>query len=125
MAFSRSCADGRGIAVSAYGAMHPLTRNPSPGSLLDQTLERIAAKHGVSVGLVCLRWCIDQGVVVITTTMKEERMREYLGVYGFKLDANEVQEIADAGIKSLPGGKELVPRAVQYHRRLEEAENKH
>lgn len=68
--FSGSCVDGRGIAVAGYGATHPITRNPSPGSRLDETLKRIAAKHGVSVGLLCLRLCIDQD------------RREDAGVYG-------------------------------------------
>lgn len=97
--FSRLCAEGRGIAVSTYGAMHPVTRNPSPGSPLDKALERAAAKYGVSVGLVCLRWCVDQGVVVITTSQKEERMKEYLSVFDFKLSEDEVKDISDAGIK--------------------------
>ncbi|KUI53672.1 NADPH-dependent conjugated polyketone reductase C1 [Cytospora mali] len=116
--FSKSCADGRGITVSAYGAMHPVTRNPNPGGPLDQTLERVAASHGVTVGLVCLRWCIDQGVVVITTTLKEERMKEYLRVFDLKLSEAEVKDISDAGTRSLHNGEELVPRAVQYHRKL-------
>ena len=116
--YSRSCAEGRGIAVAAYGALHPVTHNPNPGGPLDQTLARIAAKHGVSVELVCLRWCIDQGVVVVTTTRKEERMKEYLRVFDFKLSEDEVKAISDAGVESLPNGEELVPRAVQYHRKL-------
>ncbi|ROV99545.1 hypothetical protein VMCG_06379 [Cytospora schulzeri] len=117
--FSKDCAEGRGIAVSAYGAMHPVTRNPNPGGPLDQTLTKIAERHGVSVGLVCFRWCIDQGVVVVTTSLREERMKEYLRVFDFKLSEDEVKDISDAGIESLPNGEELVPRAVQYHRRLE------
>ncbi|ROW05342.1 hypothetical protein VSDG_00523 [Cytospora chrysosperma] len=112
----------RGIAVSAYGAMHPVTRNPSPGSPLDKTLDRIAAEHGVSVGLVCLRWCIDQGVVVITTSQKEERIKEYLRVFDFKLREDEVKAISEAGVQSLPNGEDLVPRTVQYHRNLEARE---
>lgn len=120
--FSRTCAEGRGIAVSAYGAMHPVTRNPSPGSPLDKTLDRIAAEHGVSVGLVCLRWCIDQRVVVITTSQKEERMKEYLRVFDFKLREDEVKAISEAGVQSLPNGEDLVPRTVQYHRNLEARE---
>lgn len=108
--------------MSAYGAMHPVTRNPSPGSPLDEMLERIAGEHGVNVGLVCLRWCIDQGVVVVTTSQKEERMKEYLRVFDFKLSEDEVRAISEAGLQSLPNGKELVPRTVQYHRRLEAQE---
>lgn len=116
--YSRSCAEGRGVAVAAYGALHPVTHNPNPGGPLDQALERIAAKHGVSTELVCLRWCMDQGVVVVTTTRREERIKEYLRVFDFKLTEDEVKDISDAGVRSLPHGEELVPRAVQFHRKL-------
>lgn len=129
LAFSRTAGGptgpgpaGRGVAVAAYGALHPVTRNPSPGGALDRVLARLAARHGVSAGLVCLRWCIERGAVVVTTTRREERMREFLGVLGFSLAADEVAEVSEAGAASLPPGVgELVPRAVQYHRRLEAA----
>lgn len=114
---------GTGIAVSSYGALHPVTRNPSPGSPLDRTLERVAGAHGVGVGVVCLRWCIDQGVVVVTTSQREERMREYLRVFDLELSEGEVRDISEAGLRSVPEGEEgLVPRIVQYHRRLEAQE---
>ncbi|KAF3767213.1 Aldo/keto reductase [Cryphonectria parasitica EP155] len=109
----------RGIAVAAYGALHPLTRNPNPGGPLDAVLERIAARHGVSVALVCLRWCVELGLVVVTTSRRVERMREYFGVFDFRLDEDEVRQISEAGRASLPGGKELVPRQVAYQRALD------
>ncbi|EXJ80420.1 alcohol dehydrogenase [Capronia coronata CBS 617.96] len=114
VAFSHSHSN---IATSAYGALAPVTRNiPGP---LDQTLESLAKKYGVSTGLICLRWCIDQDIVVITTSEKETRMKEYLTVFDFKLTDGEVQEISDRGTESV-GGKELVPRVIRYYRSLKE-----
>lgn len=65
------------------------------------------------MGVVCLRWCIEKGAVAVTTTRREERMREYLSVFDFKLSEDEVKEISDAGVASLPDGKELFPRQIQ------------
>jgi diketogulonate reductase-like aldo/keto reductase len=66
--------------------------------------------------MICLRWCIDQGVVAVTTSQKEQRMAEYLRVFEFKLTQEEVQEIAEKGSECLK--EDLVPRVVQYYRRL-------
>jgi diketogulonate reductase-like aldo/keto reductase len=102
------------IAISAYGALAPVTRNiPGP---LDETLEMLAKKYSVSKGMICLRWCIDQGVVAVTTSQKEQRMEEYLRVFEFELTQEEVQEIGEKGSECLK--EDLVPRVVQYYRRL-------
>lgn len=110
--FSRS---HKSVATSAYGALAPVTRNiPGP---LDQTLQSLAQKYGVTSGLICLRWCIDQDIVAITTSEKEARMTEYLSVFDFRLTDAEVQEIAEKGTECLQG-KELEPGIVHYHRTL-------
>lgn len=106
------------IAVSAYGVLTPMTRNiPGP---LDETLERLAKAKGVSAGLVLLRWCIEQNVVAITTSQKESRMKEYLGVLELELSDEEVLEITDAGQQCLQG-KELQPRMLHYLESLKAA----
>lgn len=46
-------------------------------------------------------------------------MREYMGVFDFKLEAIEVKAIADAGLQSAPEEQEYVPRVIQYHRHVE------
>ena len=113
--FSRD--HGGGIATAAYGALHPVTHNIA--GPLDQTLERLSVKYGVSIGLICLRWCIAQNVIVITTSQKPERMAEYLHVFDFKLTSEEVQEISRTGIDCLKG-EELLPRVIYYYRMVEE-----
>jgi len=112
LAFSRS---RRNIATSAYGALTPVTRNiPGP---LDETLKSLATRYEVSISLICLRWCLDQDVVVITTSQREDRMAEYLRVFTFKLTKEEVQEIAEKGAQCLKG-EELVPRVIRYYNGL-------
>lgn len=86
----------KGIAVSAYGPLTAVTKaKPGP---LDDTYAALARKYGVGEGDVALRWCIDQGVVALTTSSKEERLRSFLAkVPSFKLTPKEVEDIVEKG----------------------------
>ena len=106
------------IAVSAYGALSPVTRTKI--GPLDAALMSLAEKYQVNTGVICLRYCMDRGIVAITTSAKEERMKEYLRASEFSLSPAEVQEISAKGLECV-GGIEPEPRVVLYHRRLDEA----
>lgn len=86
-----------GIALEAYAPLTAITKG-KPGPV-DEIYDRLAKKYNVTEGEIALRWCIDQDVVAVTTTAKESRMKDYLGITNFKLSAEEVEEIADAGRK--------------------------
>lgn len=83
------------IAVAAYGPLTPVTKaKPGP---CDALLEKLARKYYVSEGEIALRWCIEQGIVAITTSGKEERLSDYLRAIAIKLTPQEVSDIAAAG----------------------------
>ncbi|EGD96235.1 ketoreductase [Trichophyton tonsurans CBS 112818] len=84
-----------GIAVEGYSPLTPLTR--AKGGPVDGVVSRLAMKYGVSEGNVLLRWSIDQDVVTLTTSSKEERLKEFLDVVKFRLTAEEVDEISRLG----------------------------
>ncbi|KAK8026156.1 nadph-dependent alpha-keto amide [Apiospora arundinis] len=84
------------IAVAAYG---PLTAaiKAKPGPL-DGVYDELAKKYGVTTADVALRWCIDQGIVAITTSSNEQRLQGYLNkMPSFKLTPKEVEHIAEVG----------------------------
>lgn len=86
----------RGIAVEAYAPLAAVTR-AAPGPV-DGVYERLAKKYGVDKGEVALRWCLDQGIVALTTSANEERLKRYLARLPlFKLTPREVDEIAEKG----------------------------
>jgi diketogulonate reductase-like aldo/keto reductase len=85
------------IALAGYAPLTAVTKY-RPG-LLDKTYARLADKYKKTEGEIALRWVIDQGIVVITTSQKESRMKEYLGALNFKLTPDEVKEIAELGKK--------------------------
>lgn len=83
------------IALSAYGPQTPVTK--ATGGPVDDVLAKLSKKYAVNPGEICLRWCIDQDVVAITTSSKEQRLSDYLRAMTFKLTPAEVKEINEAG----------------------------
>lgn len=87
----------RGIVTSAFGPLSTITKGrPGP---TDAVVARLAERYGISEEAVLLRWCVDQGIVAITTTSKESRLRDYMGITEFKLADGEVAEIGAEGAK--------------------------
>ena len=83
------------IALAAYAPLTAITKaKPGP---IDSLMAQLAKKYFVSEGEIALRWCIDQGVVAITTSSKEQRMSDYLRAMTFSLTPREVKEVAEKG----------------------------
>src|SRR5262249_14254236 len=76
------------MAVVAYS---PIARG---GARNDQLLARIGAAHGKTAAQVCLRYLVQQEIVVIPRTSKERRLSENAGVFDFALSAAARQDIA-------------------------------
>jgi diketogulonate reductase-like aldo/keto reductase len=83
------------IKVAAYGPLLPLTK--LAGGPLEPLLERLAKKYAVNPGEVLLRWVIDQGIVAVTTSSKEQRLSDYLRVFTFQLTPKELEEVSELG----------------------------
>jgi diketogulonate reductase-like aldo/keto reductase len=89
--------ESKGIAAAAYGPLTPVTKaKPGP---CDEQLAILAKKYYVSEGDICLRWCIDSGVVAITTSSKEQRLSDYLRAMTFSMTPKEVKTLSEAGEK--------------------------
>jgi diketogulonate reductase-like aldo/keto reductase len=83
-----------GIAVIAYS---PIARGGAAG---DKVLEKIGKVHGKTAAQVCLRWLIQQGIVVIPRTSRLERLEENFALFDFELSDSEMREIAGLGRRS-------------------------
>jgi 2,5-diketo-D-gluconate reductase A len=68
----------------------------------NEVLQAIGDRHGKKIGQVVLRWLIQRGVVVLSKSVKKERMAENLAIFDFELDATDVSQIAtlDTGTSS-------------------------
>lgn len=83
------------IKVAAYAPLTPVTK--AKGGPLDGYLESLAKKYAVNPGEILLRWCVEQEVVAITTSSKEQRLSDMLRIFTFQLTPKEVEEISTKG----------------------------
>ena len=60
----------------------------------NETIQPIAAAHGVSAAQVILRWDLQRGIVVIPGSSNPEHIRENLDLFGFELSDEEMGQIA-------------------------------
>ena len=57
------------------------------------TLMGVAKKHNKTVAQVALRFLIQQDIIVIPKTANEQRMRENIAVFDFKLDSDDMKTL--------------------------------
>jgi len=57
-------------------------------------LARVGAAHGKSAVQVCLRFLVQQDIVVIPRTSKVERLAENAAIFDFALSEQEMAEIS-------------------------------
>ena len=85
-----------GLAVVAYT---PLARGRA---MRDPVLTEIGKAHGKSAVQVCLRWLVQQDIVVIPRTQKVERLSSNAALFDFTLSDAEMTLI---GGLAHPGGR--------------------
>ncbi|MDA9471316.1 aldo/keto reductase [Enterococcus sp. 5H] len=61
----------------------------------NETLTSIAKKYHKSVAQVIIRWLVEQEIVVLSKTVKKDRMLENLAVFDFSLTDSDKQAIAE------------------------------
>lgn len=91
-----------GLAVVAYS---PIARG---NAAKDAVLAQIGKVHGKSAAQVCLRWLVQQNIVVIPRTSKVERLSSNAAIFDFALTDDEMARIAalshpDGRIVSMSG----------------------
>jgi len=78
--------------------VQPMSWAPLAEGLLnifdDDVLNEIAKKHGKTVPQVMLRWNTQRGVVIIPKSTHEERIKENLNIWDFRLTDEEMEAIA-------------------------------
>lgn len=60
----------------------------------NETLAAIGEKYNKSVAQVILRWLTQRGVVAIPKSVRKERMIENFDIFDFKLDQEDMDQIA-------------------------------
>ena len=86
-----------GIVTAAYAPITPVTKaKPGPA---DTLLESLAKKYYVNKAEICLRFCLEKGIVAVTTSSKEQRLSDYMRITAFKMTPTEVDDLEKAGLE--------------------------
>ncbi len=56
-------------------------------------LQQISAKHNKSIAQICLRWCVEKGVIPIPKSSTPERIEANKDIFDFQLSTQEVRQI--------------------------------
>ena len=93
-----------GMAVVAYS---PIARG---GAKSDKLLEKIGKAHGKTAAQVCLRWLVQQGIVVIPRTSKVERLEGELLAVRFRIErCRNARDCESGAARRTYRGLDLVP----------------
>lgn len=86
-----------GILVEAYSPLGPIVK-AEPGEFTEQ-LATLAAKYGKTPEQVLLRWVLETGVLPVTTSSNEQRIKQFADIFDFALTEGEVSELTALGRK--------------------------
>ncbi|KAF7142896.1 hypothetical protein RHSIM_Rhsim05G0214400 [Rhododendron simsii] len=90
----RKFCEEKGIHVTAYSPLGAKGTLWGTNQVMEcEILKEIAKAKGKTLAQVCLRWVYEQGVSVLVKSFNEERMRENLNIFGWKLSSEESQKI--------------------------------
>ena len=85
------------IEAMSYSPLAAIVHKP--GGPLDGVVGALTDKYGRTTSQILLRWNLQKGCIVVTTSSKEDRMRDQLAITDFELTADEVGQIDEAGAK--------------------------
>lgn len=85
-----------GIVVEAYS---PLAHAKDMNEVV---ISNIANKYGKSYAQIMLRWCVEQGLVVIPKSVTTSRIKENIDIFDFALDDDDKQKLTslDRGMRT-------------------------
>ncbi len=89
------------IQLEAYA---PFMSSHISELLNNETMQKIAKKHGKTITQVNLRWFIQRGIVVIPKSVTPSRIEENFDVFDFELDDQDMKDI-----RGLNRGRKFFP----------------
>lgn len=85
-----------GIQLEAFSPLTPITKiKEGESNPVMPILQRLAEKYSKNESQILLRWCVELGIIPLTTTSNKQRIEEYLNIFDFELSKEEIQEIVD------------------------------
>lgn len=89
----------------------------------NSTLLKIAENHHTGIANVIIRYLLDNNIVVLSTTTKEERMKSNQDVYSFTLTEEERNSIKNMDLKTSSFFRHEDPESSEFFLKLEKEKN--
>lgn len=86
-------------------------------------LLKIAENHHTGIANVIIRYLLDNNIVVLSTTTKEERMKSNQDVYSFTLTEEERNSIKNMDLKTSSFFRHEDPESSEFFLKLEKEKN--
>lgn len=83
-----------GIEIQAYSPLCKMDERLRDS----EDLKEISQKYDKSLGQTVLRWHMDTGVTPVFTSKKPKRVKEYAGIFDFKLSEEDIALISSMNI---------------------------
>lgn len=77
-----------GIVLEAYS---PLAHGKR---MHDKAVQAIADRHGKSYAQIMLRWCVENGFVVLPKSVTPERVRENINLFDFEFYLDDIDKLS-------------------------------
>lgn len=81
------------ILIEAYGPLTPILRVEAENHPLVSILTDLTAKYDKTDAQILLRWVWQKGVLPVTTSGNETRIKQSLDIYNFQITPEEVASI--------------------------------
>lgn len=79
----------KGIILEAYS---PLAHGKDMSNYI---VQQIADKYGKTYAQIMLRWCIEEGMVVLPKSVTPSRISENIDLFDFELDSEDLEKLAN------------------------------
>eukprot|EP01111_Echinosteliopsis_oligospora_P016505 TRINITY_DN688_c0_g1_i1.p1 TRINITY_DN688_c0_g1~~TRINITY_DN688_c0_g1_i1.p1 ORF type:complete len:300 (-),score=84.84 TRINITY_DN688_c0_g1_i1:37-936(-) len=83
------------IKVECYTPLAPIVHVPD--GPLSPVLSEMSSRLGKTPAQILFAWSLQQGRIIVTTSSKEERLKEYLEAASIKLSEEDIQKISTVG----------------------------
>jgi diketogulonate reductase-like aldo/keto reductase len=98
-----------GVSYQAWGPFSDGIDNLFENPILNE----IADKYSKSTAQVILRWLIDRDISVAYKSVREERMKENIDIFDFKLSKSDINKIKEIDMGESPFIDHTDPETVE------------
>ncbi|XP_057485432.1 non-functional NADPH-dependent codeinone reductase 2-like [Actinidia eriantha] len=117
----REFCDRNGIHVTAYSPLGASGTIWGSCQVMEyEVLNDIAKAREKTVAQVCLRWVHEQGVSVLVKSFNEERMKENLDIFDWKLSEEECEKINHISQRKGCRGVQLIAEDEGFYKFFED-----